>query len=418
MKRICAVCSLILLSLFSATAQTSALSLDESFGVNIDFTDARPGEMKMLAQGGFRWVRMDLKWDATEIEEGHYDFSAYERLMSSLEQQNVRALFILDYGNPLYDHGAPPRRGETRKAFVRWAVAAAKHFQGRGVLWEIYNEPNHELFWPPRPDVDEYISLALQVGRAFQQSVPGEKLIGPATSGVDFAFLEACFKSGLLNYWSAISVHPYRREDPETVAADYRRIRQLIDQSLAPERKKTIPIISGEWGYSTAWANISARKQGELLARSWLSNVSNGVQLSIWYDWKDDGPDPRNAEHNFGTVANVYREHAGRPFEPKPAYYAARTLTTFFAGYTFAARLSMRGKEDYVLSFRNGDEVRVAAWTTSRVLHEVEIPMSAGSYVATDYLGKEVRAYKSVNGVLRISLSNTPIYIKKNHKEM
>ena len=38
----------------------------EGFGVNIDFTDPRPGEMTMLAEAGFRWVRMDLKWDATE----------------------------------------------------------------------------------------------------------------------------------------------------------------------------------------------------------------------------------------------------------------------------------------------------------------------------------------------------------------
>src|SRR5262245_21325682 len=118
------------------------------FGVNIDFTEPRAGEMEMLSSGGFRWVRMDLKWDATEIEKGRYDFQAYDRLMTALESSNVRALFILDYGNPLYDDGAPPRTNESRQAFARWAVAAAQHFRGRGVLWEIYNEPNHEQFWP------------------------------------------------------------------------------------------------------------------------------------------------------------------------------------------------------------------------------------------------------------------------------
>ena len=400
--------------MLSVTGVFAQRPVAQSFGVNIDFTDARPGEMKMLSQGGFRWVRMDLKWDATEVEPNSYDFSAYDRLLSSLEQENVRALFILDYGNPLYDHGAVPRSVATRKAFVRWAVAAAKHFAGRGILWEVYNEPNHELFWPPRPDVNEYVSLALAVGRAFQQDVPRENLIGPATAGIDFAFLETCFKSGLLNYWSAVSVHPYRREDPETVAADYRRLSQLIEKYS----KTTVPIISGEWGYSTAWANISARKQGELLARSWLSNVANGVQLSIWYDWKDDGPDRTNAEHNFGTVTNVFREHAGRPFEPKPAYNAAKTLTTFLDGCNFTSRIKMRSEEDYVLSFNAGDEIRVAAWTTSRVAREVGIPLAAGSYLAVDYVGKEVRSYKSVKGVLKISLSNTPVYIKKIHKEM
>src|ERR1044071_6071090 len=100
-KRICVLCSLIVLTVVGVFAQQP---ISQSFGVNIDFTDARPGELQMLSQGGFRWVRMDLKWDATEIERDNYDFSAYDRLMSSLEQENVRALFILDYGNPLYDH--------------------------------------------------------------------------------------------------------------------------------------------------------------------------------------------------------------------------------------------------------------------------------------------------------------------------
>ena len=39
-------------------------------GVNIHFTDAKPGEMKMIADGGFRWVRMDLGWAHTERELG------------------------------------------------------------------------------------------------------------------------------------------------------------------------------------------------------------------------------------------------------------------------------------------------------------------------------------------------------------
>ena len=75
--------------------------------------------------------------------------------MSGLDRFNIRALVILDYGNPLYDGGAPPRTDGARQAFARWAVAAAKHFQGRGMMWEIYNEPNNAQFWPPRPKAEQ-----------------------------------------------------------------------------------------------------------------------------------------------------------------------------------------------------------------------------------------------------------------------
>ena len=204
-------------------------AIQTGLGVNIHFTDPQPGEVKMIADAGFRWVRMDFKWDATERERGRYDFAEYDRLMKALDEYKIHALFILDYGNPLYDNGAPPRTAETRQAFARWAVAAAKHFSNRGVIWEIYNEPNIPLFWPPRPNVSEYVELALAVGRAFRSEVPDEKLIGPAVSEMDFSFLEACFKAGLLDYWSAVSVHPYRQTDPETAVPEYCRLRKLIE---------------------------------------------------------------------------------------------------------------------------------------------------------------------------------------------
>jgi polysaccharide biosynthesis protein PslG len=38
----------------------------------------------------------------------------------------------------------------------------------------------------------------------------------------------------------------------------------------------------------------------------------NGIPLSIWYDWKNDGRDPDDGEQNFGTVTD--------DLQPKPAY--------------------------------------------------------------------------------------------------
>ena len=97
----------------------------EGLGVNIHFTDPRPGEMEMLAAAGFRWVRMDFAWEGTEREKGKYDFSAYDRLMSALDKHRIRAMFILDYANRNYDRGLSPCSEEGRRAMARWAAAAA-----------------------------------------------------------------------------------------------------------------------------------------------------------------------------------------------------------------------------------------------------------------------------------------------------
>lgn len=374
----------------SSCARTECISappitntpITDGLGVNIHFTDPQPGEVKMIADAGFRWVRMDFKWDLTEQSAGVYDFAPYERLLAALAPHKIRTLFILDYNNRLYDNGDSPRTEAGRQAFARWAAAAAKHFQGRGILWEMYNEPNH-VFWRPKPNAGDYTRLALATGKAIRAAAPGETMIGPATAGIDFAFLETCFQAGLLEYWSAVSVHPYRQSDPETVASDYCRLRELI-AAYAPG--KQIPIISGEWGYSSAWRGMNQEKQGERLARQWLINAANGINISIWYDWHDDGDDANEAEHNFGTVAYEYKAQAahgdpnGMVYKPKPAYLAAKALSAFFNGYRFVKRLPVGGPLDYVLLFRRENEVRIAAWTTSPFARNVTIKLSASDF--------------------------------------
>ncbi|MDQ3813396.1 MAG: glycoside hydrolase family 5 protein [Armatimonadota bacterium] len=378
------------------------------FGVNIHFTDPKSGEMKMLAEGGFGWVRMDFGWGGTEKEKGQYDFSAYDRLIVALETHKIRALFILDYSNRLYDEGLSPHTDEGRQAFAKWAAAAAQHFQGRGILWEMYNEPNIG-FWKPKPNVDDYVKLALAVGKAIRAATPGEAYIGPATSTIDFKFLEACFKGGLLEYWDAVSVHPYRQNDPETATEELRRLRLLIAK-YAP-KGKMIPILSGEWGYSSVWGGMDAEKQGRRLPRQWLNNLANDVPLSIWYDWHDDGTDPKEPEHHFGTVAFPYHEARDPVYDPKPAYLAAKTLTTALKGFRFNKRLAMTRADDYVLLFSKDNDVRLAVWTTSLQPHSIVVPASRGTFRVTAHTGEELPVLTADEKGLSIDVTDAPKYL-------
>lgn len=388
--------------------------------VNIHFTDARPGEMEMLAQGGFRWIRMDFVWGATEKVRGQYDFTAYDRLLKDLEAHGIRPVFILDYGNPLYapataDDPASrdwsPRTPEARKAMAQWASAAVSHFKGHGIIWEMWNEPNIG-FWKPQPNVQEYSALALEVGKAIRATAPQELYVGPATSGDDLPYLEACFKAGLLNYWDAVSVHSYRQTGPETASTDLAKVSALIAQ-YAP-KGKTIPILSGEWGYSAAWDNYNEVEQGKMLPRQWLVNSMNGVPLSIWYDWHDDGTDPKEGEHHFGTVANPYLEGQTPPYAPKPAYLAAQTLVRALSSFHYNKRLWTGTPDDYVLLFsrevKGRTETKLAVWTTSRTPHTVALPVAAATFDATDMTGS-ASLVTAQSGKLTLTLTDSPQYL-------
>ncbi len=397
-------------SQFSAAAELPGLVVPDALGVNIHFTDPRPGEMEMLAQAGVRWVRMDLVWNATEREKGHYDFAAYDRLMTVLDANKIRFLAVLCYSNPHYDKGLPPSSDEGRAAFARWAAAAVQHFHNRGIVWEMWNEPDIERFWPPKADVKAYSKLALAVGKALREAQPGELYIGPAQAKTNFAFTEDCFRAGLLEYWSAVSVHPYRHTEPETVTFDYGRLRRLIDK-YAP-KGKNIPIISGEWGYPTVWKNMNEAKQGKLLPRQWLTNLASGVPLSIWYDWHDDGPDPKEMEHHFGMVRHPYSPGQTPVYQPKPAYFAAQTLNRVLSGYRFQKRLAVGTPHDYVMAFaKEKDDVRLVVWTTAASPHTIVIPAPAGRYTATDHAGQSVPPRVADAKGLAIVLTDAPTYL-------
>lgn len=381
----------------------------DGLGVNVHFTDARPGEMEMLAEGGFRWIRMDFGWARTEREKGQYDFSAYDRLMTSLQKHQIRAVFILDYSNSLYEKERSVATEEGRQAYARWAAAAALHFRGQGILWEIWNEPNIRGFWKPEPNVDDYTAMALAAARAIRKAAPGEAIIGPATSTVDLAFLEGCFKAGLLEWWDAVSIHPYRRSGPETAAVEYHRLRELIAR-YAPAGKQ-IPIISGEWGYSSAWKGFDVAEQGKMLPRQWLTNLSQEIPVSIWYDWHDDGRNPKEAEHHFGAVENQAFPDRQPVYNPKPAYLAAKTLTTTLAGYRFSKRLAACDHAGYALLLQRGDQQRLAVWTTSSEPIKIRVPSRDCRYERISHIGEGLSAVSAANGFLEVTVTDAPQYL-------
>ena len=402
--------SLLASASFAATPHPSlpSVTVPQGLGMNIHFTQARPGELEMLAAAGCRWVRMDFQWGGIERERGNYDFSAYDGLMRSLKAHDMRAVFILDYGNTLYGHERSVVSDEGIQAFARWAAAAVRHFKGQGILWEIWNEPNGG-FWHPKANVKEYAALALATSKAMREAVPEEAIIGPATSEVDLPFLEACFDAGLLELWDAVSVHPYRQNGPESAALDYAKLRRLIAK-YAP-KGKVIPILSGEWGYSSAWHNEDAEKQGKMLPRQWLTNLAQHVPLSIWYDWHEDGTDPKEAEHHFGSVGFEY--HAGRDpvYDPKPAYQAAKTLISTLKGFQFMKRLSTGNADDYALLFIKGGEMCLTVWTTGASPHAMKLPASAGEFEVTGHTGKRLPAARAHDGFVTIAATDAPQYL-------
>ena len=413
--------------LLSACAGLAAglppLTLPEGVGVNIHFTGAQPGELEQIAAAGCKFVRMDFTWAATERAPGQFDFSAYDLLVETLRKNGLRALLILDYSNPLYaetvsvtnratgqvrSETASPGTPRAITGFARWAAAAAQHFKGRDVIWEIWNEPNID-FWKPRPKVEDYAMLVSSTCSAMRAMDPAATILAPASSEFPWEFLEKFCQSGALGYLDGFSVHPYREPSrpPESAGADYQKLRTLLDHPGANRGRQRLPIISGEWGYSTARGGVSPEVQADFLVRQQLFNLLHEIPLSIWYDWKNDGTNPQDKEHNFGIVTHDR--------QPKPAYTALQIMTRELAGYRIARRVDTGNERVFVLLMaKSGDSEKLAAWTigdAETISLAVEVVPGKTARPGVCNIRGETYQPKLKDGKLSIEISGTPQFV-------
>lgn len=324
------------------------------FGVNINIGSPLPlGELDMLEAAGCGLVRRDIYWHWVETSPGVYNFEFFNDLYAACEARNMRSLYILSYTNHLYgdDPATYPSSPAWQQAFVNYAVAVANNFKGKGLIYEIWNEPNNSPN-PGMADPATYTALAKLVYPAMKAVDPTCTIIGPAVSNISSntdggaTWCQKCYESGLLDAADAVSVHPYNGiQAPEFFV--------LKSPSY---RGVTKPVVCSEWGVSAA--EVSAQTQADYLVRYNLVSLSQGVPFAVWYNWKNNGTDPNHQQQNFGLVTE--------DLEKKPAYEAMRRMTQALRDASFRERLDVGNANDWLLVFAtpSGRET-LAYWTTA-----------------------------------------------------
>lgn len=373
----------------------------EPFGAQIHFTRPDHREAAQLAASGMRFVRKDLFWHEVEQEPGVYNFSGpgYDALVAALAAHDIRIIFILDYGNALYDGGHSPHSDAGRAAFARFAAAAARRYRGRGIIWEIWNEPNLREFWSPDPHAYHYGLLAIRAAAAIRRADPTALVIAPALCGYDWPYWETLGEMGLFQHVDAVSVHSYGVPQPEAIIDSYLQLRALID-AYSPAWK--VPIVSSEWGFAAVETGMTKRQQAQYLTRQWLFNLAHDIHLNIWYDWRDNGLDPWDPQHHFGMVHH--------DFTPKPAYTAAQTLAQTLHGYRFMRRIPVARPEDYALLFQRGDALALAVWTSAETPREAALPLPLAEAPVVEMTGATSTLAGDGQSV-RVTLPQSPRYL-------
>jgi hypothetical protein len=356
----------------------SALS-QRRFGVcSHDPQDTTP--VAPLMRTAFRVNRMGFLWEAIERSKGNFSFEIWDSWFASAGKNITGSYLILCYSNSLYTPQGTqvgPNSPEAVTAFVRFAVTAIRRYAGRGVVWELWNEPNGANFWLPKPNASAYAHLAVALGTAIRADpvIQDEVFVGPAAAGgppstdatnpVDLGFIKAVKDAGGLRYFDAVSVHPYCFGGPEQRISTFRQLRETLQYNQPAGTGTEVPLIAGEWGWSTCNDGTSSLAecrggatadantvvdQAAFLARQYLIDALEKVPITIWYDWADCRAPQYNAtvgECNFGVV--------NAKGDPKLALIAAQTLERMVGSRTLAGRVltddTSSANQSFVLGF-------------------------------------------------------------------
>ena len=378
-------------------ALAPASRLSPRFGVNLHGIDDER-QLDLARDAGFTFVRADLLWRAVE-RNGRYRFVAADGLMAALEARAMGVLWILDYGHPQHG-GEVPRRPDDVAAFARYAEAVAAHFRGKNARYEIWNEPNIERFWPPRPNAMEYAALAREAVAAIHRADPAARVATGALARFDLPFFAQVLAAG--GAGDAASVHPYRTAPPETVAADLPLLRRMTGPN--------VEIWDTEWGYASydyfsqklggdGHSAAGRKRQAVLASREALTVWALGLPMAVWYDLRDDGDDPRDGEKNFGLLDREYRD--------KPAMAAIRTLMHVAAKRAFAGMAQGLPGGVHAMRFDGAGDRVFAVWNDQPDAR-MTMRLPAGATAAANLFGEPIKVKKN-----EIALAETdgPVYL-------
>lgn len=358
--------------LFAAEPPASSPNVirDDRMGICTHFNDG--GEnwnpertIPQIAALGVGWIRDGARWGEYEREKGRYEMPAKNRAwIEAAHAAGLKITFILNYGNDLYADRFDP------DAYAAAVASIAVEFKGKIQAMEIFNEPNNFGYgkyyggaWnglpkdgKPAAYVVAYTKMINRAAVAIKAVNPEMKVIG---MGAPAPANHRMIELGIVPQVDGIVDHPYSNHSvPETVpysgtggilqrdgiaTADANgtfasQIRMYREQSAKFNGPKEIWLT--EWGFPThrehaqkisGFAGRTEDAQAIYTLRRLTECLGLGVNISFVYDFKDDGPNPHDAEHNLGLITH------GSNSRYKPAYAAVQRLSRFTASYRVPA---------------------------------------------------------------------------------
>jgi hypothetical protein len=293
----------------------------------------------MMSAAGIGWVRLNWSWKDFQPQEGEFHFEQFDTVAEMAAEHGIHLLPILT-AVPAWASTAPEaliaERGNLAPVdryrprdldeWLTYIHTVVERYDGDGIddapgsprvtHWEVWNEPNLALFWPPIPDAAEYVSLLAATHTEIMTADASATVVLGGLSGADAGYLQAIYDAGGAPFFDVMSIHFYIHPTLGSISGLQNALTSTRDL-LAANGDAEIPIWLTEIGWSdapNAWGQPTAT-QAEIAAfLTQIYTLPLEAEKIFWYDFRNIFDGSPEVEHNFGLVYN--------DFTPKPAYEA------------------------------------------------------------------------------------------------
>jgi len=362
--------ALLLGGLLGASLQIAAQTTEEPFVVGVCAHELHRGDPSgrayaMMRDAGITSVRTDAHWAYVERQPNQLKIEpSWRRYLKETARHGLNTQFILGYGNQHHGGGEKPRTEPVRAAFNRYVNHLSEAFKGQVAYYEIWNEWDVEDPRDPRFTQD-YARLSADAAGSVRQRDPAAKVLAGAvtTQGIESGFALRLLENGLMQSVDGLSLHPYvhcrgwRRNTPEAWI-DWMA---EVDKELTRAAGRPVPLYLTEmaWPSHQGACGIDENLQAAYLARAFfLARTLPSIRGMWWYDFRNDGTDRTEREHNFGLVR--------QDFTPKPAYRVLTAVSDIVANYRFIGRDENSDGDVVALRFARGEDELLVAWSAGK----------------------------------------------------
>lgn len=287
-------------------------------------------------------LRLPVTWYGVEPQQGVFDFAELDRVIGEAADRGIAVMPQLG-GTPPWIASSPASHPLSQRGLAAWRGFLARlvarygsdgsFWPGRAHRqpvrrWQIWNEPNFNLYWSP-PSPRDYAHLLHVSAATIRKLDPKARIVAAAVAPIEhamrpWAFLEKLYRvPGFRRDFDFAALHPYASTSTG-VAYGVRRVRRVM--AKAGDGRK--PLLVTEVGVASAAQRPNPFDQSVGQAR-FLQTTFEKLLLerrrwrlagAYWFTWQDGGADDPTCV--FCQYAGLF-DAAG---QPKPAWWTLQRL--------------------------------------------------------------------------------------------